>query len=203
MAQVVVLDTGLDITDPRFSAHICPDMSKDFTETDIDDRLGHGTHVAGLIDQYAGDSNYCLIVIKYTNEFFGNMNSYRRAIKYLETISFNILNFSGGGENYEEDEDLLIKYYHPNSLFFVAAGNEHQDLNKYPYYPASLPLKNIVVVGSKNNSIISSFSNYGNIVKHWENGEFVLSTLPMGTGYMQGTSQATAIATGKYLKEHY
>ena len=45
-------------------------------------------------------------------------------------------------------------------------------------------------------------SNYGDAFLHFENGYRVLSILPNNRyGYMTGTSQSTAIRTGKIVKE--
>ena len=49
---VAVIDTGIDAQ--AFNRHVlCKTGHKDFTGTGIQDRHGHGTHISGLIDQYA------------------------------------------------------------------------------------------------------------------------------------------------------
>jgi subtilisin family serine protease len=79
----------------------------------------------------------------------------------------------------------------------TAAGNdaENLDLPNNHYYPAQYD-KRIVVVGALDSYEVQTyFSNYGKVVTRWEHGLMV-------TGYgitLSGTSQATAIATGKMV----
>ena len=47
--RVAVIDTGLDLSDKRFSSRLCKEGHEDFTHTTIEDKSGHGTHVVGLI----------------------------------------------------------------------------------------------------------------------------------------------------------
>jgi subtilisin family serine protease len=203
--KVVVLDTGLNINDTRLSPHLCDGGHKDFTHTQLEDVNGHGTHIVGLIEQYAGDSDYCLIIVKYYKESNKNenMSSYMEALKYAFSLNPNIINFSGSGPVFDEDERLEIKN-HPGVIMIVAAGNNGTSLDKTPYYPASYESENILVVGSVDwlTGNKSKFSNYGHRVTNWEVGDYVKSTLPNGEeGYMQGTSQATAEFCGRYIKQ--
>ncbi len=65
--RVAVIDTGLDLSDPRFSALLCKDIKgvNLVPKEGIRDLIGHGTHVAGIIKKYAKDANYCMMIIKY------------------------------------------------------------------------------------------------------------------------------------------
>jgi hypothetical protein len=101
MLRVAVIDTGLDITDTRLSAHLCDNGHIDYTGEGLQDDLGHGTHVTGLIEKYAEDSNYCLVILKY----YGNGASRRGGEDFVpalrEAISqhVNIVNLSSAGKN--------------------------------------------------------------------------------------------------------
>lgn len=200
---VAIVDTGLDLSDPRFSNALCPNGHKDFTDAGIKDTNGHGTHIAGLIKSYAKKSDYCMLIYKYyepnKNNVLAQLNSFKEAIKN----GANIINFSGGGSGYLKEEYEIIKS-HPEVLFIVAAGNEGKNLSnhEYTYYPASYNLSNMIIVSSYSLSKERDVSsNYGSFVS-WEVGVNQLSTLPDGkTGYMSGTSQATAIKTGKIISE--
>jgi subtilisin family serine protease len=77
--------------------------------------------------------------------------------------------------------------------------------SKCDYFPACYDDR-IVVVGNLQDNIDevkrAPSSNYGSYIKRWEIGTEVLSTLPGGKfGRMTGTSQATAVATGKLVRE--
>jgi hypothetical protein len=62
----------------------------------------------------------------------------------------------------------------------------------------------IIIVGNlvdEKSRTIASSSNYGKSVNAWEKGTDILSRLPGGYGLMTGTSQATAIRTGKLIRQ--
>ncbi len=205
--KVAVVDTGLDLSDPRFKNHICPTGHKNFVEGEtLKDVNDHGTHVAGLIQGYAGNSNYCFLIYKYyTDSAPMLLNLSREILAFQEAVKngASVINFSGGGPGFNEDEALFIKY-HPEVTFVVAAGNEGKNLDipGNEYYPASLFYGNMEVVGGidRNNKRVLS-SNYGKKVENKELGQYVYSYLPNGKiGPMTGTSMATAIHTGKLIK---
>ena len=210
MIKVAIVDTGLDIHDPRFAGHICPKVGANFViEETLADVNSHGTHVAGLIVRYAEDANYCLMIYKYFRKSdMGSTSLYRevQAIKAAIDDGADIINLSEGGTAYNEREAELIRN-HPEILFVVAAGNEslNMDIGGNEWYPASLFLPNMVVVGNKaTDSELNPESNYGSKVRAFEIGTEVYSTLPGGyMGYKSGTSQATAIRTGKIVKQVY
>lgn len=205
--RVAVIDTGLDLDDPRFKSHLCSTGHQDFTNSTLNDTDGHGTHIAGLIQEYAKDADYCLIIYKFYQEDSGNVKREILAIKAAINNRADIINFSGGGPKFEDEEYNLIKR-HPKIKFVVAAGNEGVSLDGYTidyYYPASYGLSyglsNIIAVGNLDaNKRTHPTSNYSTQLV-WEIGTNVQSTLPNGKmGIMTGTSQATAIHTGKLLR---
>ena len=140
--RVAIVDTGLSLTDSRFRGHICPTGHKNFVNDEsLADVNGHGTFIAGLIKQYAGDGDYCLLIYKYYEDSATPLVNLDREIQSLQEAVDNgadIVNFSGGGPGFNEKEYLIIKN-NPKVTFVVAAGNNHHDLdlpwNKY--YPAS------------------------------------------------------------------
>jgi subtilisin family serine protease len=206
-ARVVIIDTGLDVEDPRFKDILCKDVQAlDFTGEGVVDKIGHGTHVAGIIKEYAKDSNYCLTIIKYyTEENSGkqNLSNVIEALKWVHLTKPKIVNFSGGGETWDNDEYEYIKNT-PETTFILAAGNKRHNLDEdCDYYPACNRLKNIIRVGSLQEDGKRAYtSNFGKIVTAWEIGTNVKSTLPDGrTGFKSGTSQATAKITGKFIYE--
>jgi subtilisin family serine protease len=205
MKRVVIVDTGLDMTDKRFRKHLCAEGHKDFTGEGLVDRHGHGTHVAGLIIRNAGSARFCLIIVKYYVENAKEIESLRRsndAVTYAASLRPDLVNYSGGGGSISTPEYDAINSSHLTK-WVVAAGNEGANMD-YPanrYYPACYGLDNVVVVGSlTKEGTKSRSSNFGNDVAVWEVGENQLSDLPgKRTGYMTGTSQATAVVTGKIL----
>ncbi len=210
--KLAVMDSGLDISDERFKDVLCPSGHKDYTNTGIEDKLGHGTFITGLIKQYAGESSigsYCIVILKYTDG--ANVTrgieadvNFKKALRVA--ADYDVVNISGGGNLYSDFEHRVIK--HSRAKFIVAAGNDNQNLDfakYYTFYPASYILKgltNIDVIGNKKlNGEKADSSNFGSMVRY-EVGEDVESTLPDGEyGHMSGTSISTAIATGKKINE--
>ena len=204
--KVAVIDTGADLEDPRLKYYICG--SKDFTGDGIKDVEGHGTHVLGSIIKYAGDSNFCLIVIKFYRLGMSSQvsyNAYLNALKYAFQQHPDIINVSAGGENWSEDE-LNIIQYNPKIRVIAAVGNDSKNFEKedFRYYPACFVMPNVIGVASVDKrGKISGFSNYGKpCADKYEVGENVRSyAIGSGTTVMSGTSMATAIVTGKLIRE--
>lgn len=203
--RIAVVDTGLDLTDPRFSKVLCKTGHTDFTGTGIQDDNGHGTHIAGLVAQYAKGSKFCLVIYKYyiDKDPIGSHNTDREVLAFNKAIvdGDKYINFSGGGEEYSAPEFKVIKE-HPEVTFVVAAGNDGVDLTSPSnnFYPASYHLTNVISVGNMTEEAVpSKNSNYAPWLV-WEIGVKVLSTIPGGMGTMTGTSMATAIRTGKMVK---
>ena len=199
--RVVVLDTGLNLADPRFSQVLCKDGHMDFTGRGIEDTNGHGTHVAGLIKTYAKDANYCLIIVKYYTDRSALAN-YLPALEYAVSLHPDFINISGGGPGWDDREYAAVCEAKANHTKFVVAAGNDNSIDNTDYYPAGYREDNIVVVGALESDGYNRarYSNYGSVVTAWEIGQ-VTSTLPNGEGMMKGTSQATAIHMGKMLNK--
>jgi len=263
---VAVIDTGIHLLHPCLTSnlwvnrHEIPNNNIDddqngfvddihgwnfvHNNNNLQDRHGHGTHIAGLIAATGATSvspnckvigvapKVSLMVLKYydSNNDKNNIINTIKSIEYALNNGAHIINYSGGGPGSNEQEKTLIaKAADRNIIFISASGNNSTEIGKKAtYYPASYELPNIIYVQSKNenNEIIDS-SNW--ITKDYREekiyqtapGEHIISTLPprrflkgqllnniwrslAGTtplkhdnyGFMTGTSQATAIATG-------
>jgi hypothetical protein len=202
MLKVVVIDTGLDINDQRFTNHLCEGEHKSFVSKDkaLKDTYGHGTNMVGRIIDEAGSANYCLVIVRVEPDH--GITSYLEALKYAVSIHPDIVNISMVGTDYDRTEYELIKSA-PGTKFVVAAGNEGKNVLLEGAYPASLPLRNIIAVGNMNQHHKRHHtSNYGIVDMVWEFG--VNITVPGLGGYYNtttGTSVATATHTGKLIKE--
>jgi subtilisin family serine protease len=199
--RVAVIDTGIDSS----VGHICETGHKDFSSTSLQDEVGHGTHVAGLIIKNAANSDYCLINIKFYNKKYTgaqNVKSMISSLQYAIDQKVDYINISGGGPQAEKEEQKLIqKALDMGIKIVVAAGNEGSDLSQNcNFFPACYDSRLYVVGNLEENGSISGSSNYGRIVNYWQHGTNVISNLPNNkVGRMSGTSQAAAIFTGKLL----
>ena len=218
---VAVIDTGIDANHRDLSVNIWhdPKAPSEYGWNFVNDKAnptddhGHGTHVAGIIGAIANPvtgvsgvaNTVSIMAVKYysdSNPGSVNLRNTIKAINYAVDHGAKIINYSGGGPEFSEDEYLAIKKAESKGVLFVAAaGNEHQDtdITENYYYPSAYNLTNIISVAATdiNNNLLKS-SNWGKTkVDVAAPGENIFSTLPGGRyGYMTGTSQATAFVTG-------
>lgn len=221
---VAIIDTGIDaglMNDPS----ICPSGHKDFTGQGLVDNHGHGTNISGIIDQYAKnyiltrdidqikglskvDIDYCQIIIKYYDPKMAaseSLKNSRKAIRWAIDHKVDIINYSAGGDEFDlKEKALIVEALNKGIKVVAAAGNDGRNIDKVKYYPASYD-KRIYIVGnlvSEQGRFIANSSNTGKTVNTWEIGTHIFSRLPGNSfGYMSGTSQATAVKSGKLVRE--
>lgn len=178
---------------------------------DLRDDHGHGTHIAGIIGAEGGNGigisgvspKVSLMILKYYDAKGSDVNNLIntvKAIDYAVNMNCNIINYSGGGVAPSSDEKAAIERAMRKGILFVAAaGNERSNSDIRKYYPADYGLPNILSVTAidRFQNVLPS-SNFGEkTVDIAAPGNDIISTLPGGQyGYMTGTSQATAFATG-------
>lgn len=178
----------------------------------ISDFNGHGTHVAGTIGAKGNngigvsgvswDVKLMPLVIfepdSVTGDPIASTSDILKAFTYAKNNGANIINASWGGYSF----DSLIKESieaMPGVLFIVAAGNETNNNEITPIYPANYNLPNIIsIAATDQDDDIASFSNYGTTtVDLAAPGVNIYSTTKDGNyGYMNGTSMATPLVSG-------
>lgn len=201
--RVAVIDTGLDLEDARFRTHLCKTGHEDFTGEGIRDYVGHGTAIVGLIQEWAKDSDYCIVMLKYfRSSEKDNFLRYMKALSRAVQIGAYVVNMSldTGNPNSKEINEITT---HPKTTFIIAAGNQGLDLDntKENPYLASYPLSNIISVGNGESNIKHDrSSNYGWAVKSWIVGEDVeVEDLNGQKTKASGTSFSCAIRTGQFI----
>lgn len=129
-----------------------------------------------------------------------NLTNTVAAIHYAIRMGANIINYSGGGVLRSEEEESALALAREHGILVVAAaGNDGMNTDFHHFYPADYDLSNIVSVGATDrDEQLLKMSNFGrSTVDVVAPGKNIYSTLPNGLhGYMSGTSQATAFATG-------
>lgn len=221
---VAVIDTGIDANHPDLKPNLWKAPLKastygwDFVsrQANPSDTHGHGTHIAGIIgaiaNQKTGTAGVAqqvqIMPIRYYSETAPgsvNLANTIKALHYAIDNGARIINYSGGGPEYSEEEFQAMKKAESRGILIVAAaGNEGQntDLENNRYYPAAYEgkgLKNIITVASINaDGKLLNSSNYGlKSVDIAAPGEGILSTIPGSKyGKLTGTSQATAFVSG-------
>lgn len=217
LLKVLIIDTGVDSSDPTLSEMFCPPAnSVDFTTSVYSkfgpqlshkygipkDATGHGTHVTGIIRALAGNLGYCLAFCKYFKPGApegSTIENTQKCFAHAKAIGAKYVNYSSGGGTFSELEKQSIKL--SNAEVIVAAGNLNENIDIIQYYPADYNLPNVTVAGALNkNCEKSTLSNYGTRVNFYI-GEDIYSSLPDNTrGYLSGSSMATAVATGLRLR---
>ncbi|MBS7007107.1 S8 family serine peptidase [Anaerostipes sp.] len=170
----------------------------------------HGTHGAGTIAAVrnngygiagiASGTNVKIMAIKALGgrRGEGTTLSVIKGIKYAKKMGAKICNFSFG--SYQNDKMLrdLIKES-KDMLFICAAGNERNNNDRYPAYPASYNYSNVVSVANLDyTGSLESSSNYGKKrVLLAAPGTDILSLGVDERGLVEtGTSMAAPMVTG-------
>jgi hypothetical protein len=175
------------------------------------DLNGHGTHVAGIIAESlkrAKITNVRFMILTYYREGIEGVSALRNSIdcvRYAIKMGAKIINYSGGGRFPNSlERQVFLEAERKGILVVAAAGNESNNSERSPFFPANYGFSNIMSVTAVdgNNLKILPSSNYGKHSVHIAAaGKNILSTLPSGKfGTMTGTSQATAAVTGLALR---
>ncbi len=164
------------------------------------DNQGHGTHTSGTIG-VVGDNNRLvtgvawdvqIMALKFmTPEGTGTDADAIECLDYVlqqkeKGVNIVAINASWGGSGYNEVMKSVISDLGDEGIIFcAAAGNDSQDIDETPDYPAAFDLDNIISVAATNQiDWLASFSNYGeNSVDLAAPGTRILSTIP-GGGYL-------------------
>lgn len=185
--NVCVLDTGIDYNHPDLDDNY--GGGYDFVNNDADpwDDHGHGTHCAGTI---AAEANGIGVIgVAYDAALYSCKVLNQNGIGYSDDIlagidwavnnGMHIASLSLGGGGYSPIEDAAYQAaYDAGLLIFCASGNDGVAVIDYPAKYASN-----IAVGSVNQQLVrSGFSQYGPELELVAPGEFVLSTVPQGTG---------------------
>lgn len=174
-----------------------------------EDDNGHGTHVSGIVAGRANDSlgvsGICwsakVLPVKFMNaKGKGSTSDAIAAIQYAVKQGFKIVNCSFGSSSKSSALKDVIDYAQDHKvLMVVAAGNDGENIDKQPEYPAAYGNSNILTVAATTSEDqLASFSNFGaKAVDVAAPGDTVLSTY-LGGGYknLSGTSMASPYAAG-------
>lgn len=129
---------------------------------DSNDDNAHGTHVAGTIgavgDNGVGGVGVArrvkLMACKFLDaDGYGYTSDAIKCINYTRSEGAHIVSNSWGGDDFSQALYDAIKATRDAGVLFVAAaGNDALDNDKFPYYPASYDLDNIVAVAATDRS---------------------------------------------------
>jgi hypothetical protein len=171
----------------------------------------HGTHVAGTIAASANDPgdhvgvafNVKLMALKFLDaDGAGTTSDAIACIEYAVSQGVDVLNNSWGGGGYSAAlEDAIAQANAAGTLFIAAAGNDANNNDNTPSYPANYTQPNVVSVAAiDRRGELAAFSNYGSTsVQLAAPGVAIFSTTSgsdTAYGSFSGTSMAAPHVSG-------
>ncbi|MCR5526543.1 MAG: S8 family serine peptidase [Lachnospiraceae bacterium] len=212
--KVAVIDTGIDVDHEDLADKLAGQydaITGSTSKNSVEDEVGHGTHVSGIIAADADNKlggcgvapDASIYMLKVTNARGVELANIFRALEYLTSgegkkWNVDVVNISIGGyalsskvkEQYQKYMDNLAK---DGVTVVASAGN---DSTSYPAYPASLD--NVISVASTDSDgTLSYFSNYGSTVDVAAPGGEIYSTYMKGQyASLSGTSMASPVVAG-------
>lgn len=209
--NIGIIDSGCDIEHESLKDNIV--FVRNFTDEDkknpniVEDRVGHGTHVAGIIAAN-GVNNKIIGVAPLANLYIlkaidrtgsGKVSWVINAINYAIEKKVDIISMSLGMRNDDPKLEKAIKNAINNNIIVVcAAGNEGDgNADNFEYsYPASYI--DVISVGAVDKKAIpASFSNSNLVVDLVAPGVDIVSTYPNNQfASLSGTSMAAPHITG-------
>ncbi|MCA9289615.1 MAG: S8 family serine peptidase [Phycisphaerales bacterium] len=224
---VAIIDSGIDIAHPALAGRIAPgglnlidgtpnvaDVG-DGVDTDgdllVDEMVGHGTFVAGLVSLTAPDAK--LLPVKVLNgDGTGDGWIVAKGMMYAIDRGVEVINLSLGS-TYDSAaiEDAIDIAMQHGIVVVSAGGNQNEGEGDFEEFPASKS-DGMGVAATDANDIKATFSNYndkfslsapGDSVPQagdpdgWNPTKSIYSTLPGGGyGIWEGTSFSTAFVSG-------
>lgn len=215
---VAVVDSGIRPTHEDLAGNLwrnpldgSPGFNALTGQHDPWDDNGHGTHLAGIIAAVGQNARGVvgvawavqLLACKFLDASGnGYLADAVACIEFARSNGAHVLNLSWGGSAFSAAlSNALWAARADGIVVAAAAGNNAADTDLTPYYPASLPLDNVVAVGASTRTDERwSFSNFGaNTVDLFAPGAAIYSTASSGDAAYQsrdGTSMATAHVSG-------
>jgi thermitase len=160
----------------------------------VDEMVGHGTHVAGIIHLVAPDAKLMPIRV-LDSDGHGEFFALAEAIDYAVDNGANVINLSlGTSDRSDTIEEAIRRATERGVVVVAAAGNLNSQEQQYPAAAqCALPVTSTNAADTK-----SSFSNFGSWVDFAAPGEAIYSAFPpSGYASWNGTSMATPFVAGQ------
>ncbi|MCP3780233.1 S8 family serine peptidase [Paenibacillus sp. MZ03-122A] len=201
--QVVIIDTGMDMTNRSLSKHVIDGVRIQFSgneiieDNDFQDDHGHGTSVADTIMQVFSEAQF--YIIKIANEE-GKTSTRLLKMALEKCLNLNIkyicISISVTSEGYHQQlSEITHQLVDQNKLIFVSVKNGSQSS-----YPATLP----TVIGVNGQMFCSIepflFSKNKEIQAVFDEAPIFVYTLAERFAFFKGTSKANALCVGRSMQ---
>ena len=194
---VAVVDSGVDIQHPFLIDRVTGGYDL-IDGGDPMDESGHGTHVAGIIADCTAGLDVRIMPVRVLNGFnVGYSSVIALGIYYAADQNVDVINLSLSDSSERKNIDDAVQYAISKNITVVAAaGNQMTDTSRRT--PAHME-ECITVSAIREDKTHYTLSNWGDAVDLAAPGEYVLSSVPHGTGtgytdtdfdYKSGTSMA-------------
>jgi thermitase len=222
-STVAVVDTGAQLNHPALEANFEGAKRYDFVgndknpserpagkdadcDGDKDEMVGHGTHVAGIVDITAPAAKIMPLRVLDT-EGYGNVFTIAKAVYFATSNGADVINLSLGSPSRSRLLQEVIKSATANgALVAAAAGNSNSPVAHYPAAGDGLAASADGLVAVTSVSIYerkSDFANYGSWVDVAVPGEGIRSAFPVSVyANWSGTSMATPFVSGQAALVH-
>lgn len=209
---VAIVDTAVDYSHPQLKSQMVPGW--DFVDNIPVAKVphSHATHVAGVIGGAEGGQVLGLApqakmmgVSFLDSSGSGSLGDAVNALQYAAEHGAKIINNSWGGDACSLTMRSVMQSLEAKGiLLLVAAGNDSNDIEFTPTYPAAFNLPGqITVAAGDSYDHMASFSNDSYKLVHLAApGDGIFSSVPItqatpnGYQYMSGTSMATPFVSG-------
>jgi len=207
---VAVLDTGVDISHPALADNVLPnginmldatydvrddgDNHDDDNDGQVDEMVGHGTHVAGSILQIAPDA-MILPVKVLSSDGSGDTFSVMAGIIYAVEQGAQVINLSLGSTHDSRAIQGAVDFATNRDVIVVAAAGNGDRENPVEYPAAFSGV--ISVASTTANADKAEYSNYHETVDISAPGNNLASSFPEGRyTTASGTSMSVPLVTG-------
>lgn len=215
---VAVIDTGVQADHPEFAGRLV--AGYDFIDADsdptdagngrdddrdgtVDEMVGHGTHVAGIVALAAPEAEIMPIRALDT-EGRGTTFGIARAIRYATANGADVVNLSLGSSR---ESDLLEDMIGDDddddggaadAVFVAAAGNDNNAIEQHPAAEDNV----VAVTSVDSEKKKSEFANFSSVGENWVKvaapGTGIHAPFPQGRyATWSGTSMATPFVAGQ------
>lgn len=204
--RIAILDTGIDAGHGDINPKVV--AARNFTTSrTVNDRNGHGTHVAGIVAAVTNNArgiaglgfDSVLMNGKVLGDNGSGMLSWvASGIIWAADNGARVINMSLGGTSHSATLENAVNYAWGRGVVLVAAaGNSNTSAPMYPAF-----YDNVIAVGATDrNDARATFSNFGAWVDVAAPGVDILSTFPRLSrtdryALMSGTSMSAPFVAG-------
>jgi subtilisin family serine protease len=228
-AVVAVLDTGVQRDHPELAGSLvgaydfvdddadpsdAPNGLNDDGDGEVDEMVGHGTHVAGIVHLVAPEATVMPLRV-LDSDGRGNIFLVAEAVQYAVRNGADVINLSLGSSQESEllgdvmedlaldkegdeegDDDKALEGVPPEGVFVAASAGNSGD--ETPRYPAASEEGVAAVTSVDANEAKSDFASFGPWVDVAAPGEGIHSAFPTSRyARWDGTSMATPFVAGQ------